>query len=149
MEEWKLAYMAGIVDGEGSISIAKAKKWGNQRHDTYKLVLSVYMSTKEPLDTIVEWFGGKVEVLKIQKERYGQTRPGRQWRANGNAAAYVLELIRPYLLLKWRQADLAIASREYDIEFGGIGSRQPTEEVYEMRETFWDEMHRLNRGEVW
>ena len=148
MDECKLAYMAGLIDGEGSISIGKARMWGAQKHDTYKLVLQVYMSTEEPLNTIAEWFGGKVEILKIQHGRWGQTRPGRQWRANGRKAIDVMELVRPYLILKRPQADLAIDYFYYNEGTKGIGRTIPTDDVYEMREYFWWQMHKLNGKDV-
>jgi hypothetical protein len=145
MHEWELGYMAGLIDGEGSISIGRAPACGNQKHDTYKLVLQVYMSTEEPLNTVVKWFGGKVEVLPIQTERFGQNIPGRQWRANGRKAIDILKMVRPYLILKRPQADLAIEYLEWYETTKGIGRTQPTEDTYLIREYYWDKMRELNR----
>ncbi len=87
------AYLAGLLDGEGYI---KANRWG--------VSVVVGMTDRQPLDLIADKYQ-----INVNKQQV--TRTGRQaWMVsvNGNKALSFLRDVRPYLLVKGNQADLAL-----------------------------------------
>lgn len=104
-----LAYMAGIVDGEGNIGVRSNGKYINP-------ILQVTNTRKELLDWIEERFGGCVYA---NKER----RPGRKllwsWQVWGRSAQALLSLLLPFLVLKGEHAQLAISVPRFETHHVG------------------------------
>lgn len=99
MTEAQAAYVAGIIDGEGCIA-AKGVTGRNQVEKVLYPFVTIQMKTAQPLITIVEWIGWKVYYTKDR----GFTRLDLM----GQRATQLLGQIRPYLILKADQADLAL-----------------------------------------
>jgi LAGLIDADG endonuclease len=109
----RLAYLAGFFDGEGHISLAKRltrKKHKNgtvceyQRH---QLQIAVSQKTREPLDLFVKEFGGSL-VHKTHLRSYDKVQVWRwDWVLSTAAAVAALKAMRPYLIVKASQADIA------------------------------------------
>lgn len=101
-----LAYTAGIIDGEGCISICQHKN-KTKRGFSYALTVSVW-STDEWL---VQWlkmhYGGSVVPRKFEIQ--AKRRTIWKWSVYANKAKDFLQLILPYLYLKRPQAELAIS----------------------------------------
>lgn len=98
------AYIAGLVDGEGSIMLF----W---RRDTVAIRMTVTNTVKSALD----WLQEVCQVGRIQSHRKeGATRykPTWAWMLNGDGAISVLRQIRPYMRMKAAQAYLAIETQE-------------------------------------
>ena len=102
MKKTDLAYIAGIVDGEGCIQI----NYRQQCH-SYDCQVSV-VNTKQWL---IEWlkfsFGGRTVTVK-RKETEGNKKDCFRWYARTYEALPFLESIYPYLRLKKPQAEIAI-----------------------------------------
>jgi len=82
----KLAYLAGLIDGEGYL---KVEKWG-----TIRIVIG--MTHKETIDWIYDNFGGN-----ITKQVTPKGGPFYVWRMNqGKDLFYLLLLIIPFLITK-------------------------------------------------
>lgn len=100
-----LAYFAGIVDGEGAISICR--KLNPKRQDgthLYTCVLQVGMTKPEAIRALQTAFGGRVYRAKARKANHS---PVFYWRIEANGAASVLRQLVPFLRIKQRQALLA------------------------------------------
>jgi len=100
MKKTDLAYIAGIIDGEGCIHIQQ-----RSGKNGYQLLLNV-PSTDEWLPAWLNFaFGGSVFFRK-------SCLPNRQdvwvWQTSSNQAKACLEAIYPYLRLKQPQAKIAI-----------------------------------------
>lgn len=52
----QLAYLAGLIDGEGSLECQKQSQAGSAT-PRYVIRLSFTMSTPEPLETVASWLG--------------------------------------------------------------------------------------------
>lgn len=93
-----LAYIAGLIDGEGHIRVGRT---GNSRRALYPVVI-VRMKDREPIDLLFSVFGGSQSFL--QKVSVWS------WQASGRRAGAVLLAIRPYLRLtrKSKMCSLAI-----------------------------------------
>jgi len=101
MDEKTLAYIAGIIDGEGCITILE---YGAKQRRNWRLTVSV-VNTSEWL---VQWlmlqgFGKVYEIGKTKREKRIW-----QWRVDGRKAGEFLTLILPYLMIKKSQADVAL-----------------------------------------
>ena len=95
LEDW--VYLAGIIDGEGSIQIDHHPPYN------YNVKLSVVNTDRRLLDWIVDRWPAPVHSY----ERVGQKRTY-QWSTSNAYAASVIKGVRPYLTIKREQADLAI-----------------------------------------
>lgn len=106
MTEKELGYTGGIVDGEGSICIVKVH--GCTRPiPTLRAHVSVAQCDIRLPIWLKERFGGYVSSLGIPK---GGRKQAYSWSMTGTKQCLpFLEIIRPYLLLKTQQADIAIA----------------------------------------
>lgn len=103
MKNTDLAYVAGIIDGEGSIGIAIHKSPSCKRGYTLELCVQVTSSD----DWLCQWlrfgFGGS---LNHHLNIHGT--PMTHWTIVARKAAEFLRLILPYLMIKKPQAEIAI-----------------------------------------
>jgi len=111
MKRTDLAYIAGIVDGEGYIGITADGKRRRAKHGKDNLRLRVTVTnTNEWLCQYLKFsFGGGKVLLRTQSPNH---RPCWQWQVDYGKAADFLKLILPYLHLKKPQAELAIKFQE-------------------------------------
>ena len=104
VEEWKIAYFAGIIDGEGSIIIAKQAIRKGRKNHTYSLRICVVNSNKILLEWLRSNFGGSIHPLINKKT--GKTYY--QWIVGQGDTYNLLQKIDPYTVIKKDQVDLAI-----------------------------------------
>jgi hypothetical protein len=99
-----LAYVAGIVDGEGSISIINHRRKATHKH-TWELVMAVSNTQLWLIEFLHSQFGGWMD----SRTHYGNRKKSWRWTMCANKASEFLELVLPYLQLKRQNAELAIA----------------------------------------
>lgn len=136
-DECKISYIAGLFDGDGSISI---------KRETYKKSISHTLQIKLSNDSfeIVSWmqnnFSGSTYVDRSKIGAF----PTSVWRTSANLAENFLQQVFPCLRLKIPQAKLALQFRN---EKKRNRSRRPlTLETLKRREQFKQRMHALNQG---
>lgn len=102
----ELAYIAGIIDGEGYIGLAKQKYTEPTHGDGFCYVLNVGVGMTEGVisDWLYTEFGG---VLSYRNHK-GNCRSSWDWRVKGSVAAEFLEKILPYLIVKKEKAELGL-----------------------------------------
>lgn len=136
------AYIAGIIDGEGCISITRMKT-GLTIH------VGVTMTNPSAIVLMKSIYGGpSVYITK----RAPNHKPVHMWRVQARKAERLLRDIRPYLLVKAEQCDLALSFRDH-MRTGGALSRgayyDPTSERHlatiAFREAAKQRMHELNK----
>lgn len=92
----KLAYIAGLFDGEGCVSIHKVSN-----RQTYDLVVDVANQNIEILQVIKEYFGGSIrEVIRGSKVY--------KISLSSNQALTFLYAVHPYVFIKRKQLEVAI-----------------------------------------
>jgi hypothetical protein len=105
LTETQVAYIAGLIDGEGSVECQKQMQRGAAT-PIFTLRLSFTFATAEPITTVAVWLGMTPSV-------YPSTDPKRQprWRLHikNRIALPLLRRVMPYLILKRQQAALVIA----------------------------------------
>lgn len=135
------AYLAGIIDGEGTIGIYEARSPGSQRLSHY---VQVTITNTDPrlMDWLLDTIGGRVDRRRDPSRNVAHKQPY-SWRAHGPNAVALLAAIQPYLIIKREQG--LVASRL-------LALRRPgplTDDDVAERSALKDEMHRLNhRGNL-
>ena len=103
MKAVDLAYMAGIVDGEGCIAIDRFTN-KNLPSYCYRLKLRVGNTNRWLIEQLRFSFGGNIKTVKQR----GNAKEAWEWYLAGENAAYCLKLLLPYLRIKRPQAELGI-----------------------------------------
>ena len=137
----EIAYLAGLIDGEGCIYIGHTKqgKYGNgyQWHSVLKIT-----SCDE---AIIIWlentFGGSKDSRYRWTSKQKFTRPVYNWQASGPMLDYILPKVRPYLIIKPKQCDVMIS---YRLTSKNIGSKRLPPEIIERRLQLLSELRNLN-----
>lgn len=107
--ELSLPYVAGIVDGEGCISIhvnrSRAARFANQKPRVV-MQLAVSNCCERLIDQLWFQFGG---TKQKHLDRYNpRARDNWRWCLSEQAACRLVEKLRPYLFVKQKQADLLL-----------------------------------------
>ena len=128
MRKTDLAYMAGILDGEGSIVIAKQKRIRKARYNKpyYRLHCAVSNTNEDVITLFWLTFGGSKSVRKQNGIR-GKS-PLYSWDAVCKVAFNCLEQLLPYLRIKQRQAQLGIEFQKRRHPMTGSKGRKTDEE---------------------
>ncbi len=117
----ELAYMAGIIDGEGSICVFPATVDGRPR-SRYCLRLSISNTSRPLLEWVQQRFGGRLVQVKRNRETALTHKITYHWEAGWQHGASIIEAIRPFLVIKGEQGDLflefARGSRRFGV--GGV-----------------------------
>ena len=99
-----LAYLAGIIDGEGSVMI-KRHRVDSKRGFRFELAVSVTNTALWLLELLKLNFGGRIDRQKQKKPIH---KPCWIWRIDGPSAESCLKALLPFLQLKKAQAELAL-----------------------------------------
>ena len=113
----QLAYIAGLVDGEGSICIHRDAS-NKKRYVKYNLLVNVSNTDPRPLRLIQGLFGGSFFLTNRTVSREGKL-PCWGINVSGPKAENLLRKILPYLIIKKEQAVLALEFRKYQTWGGG------------------------------
>jgi hypothetical protein len=96
-----IAYAAGIIDGEGSISASVSPRCAKN----FRIHVAVGMCDREVPDFLAQVFGGKV---RLEKRKTGAGKSVFTWTIYCRNAAEFLALVLPYLRVKRDRAEDAI-----------------------------------------
>lgn len=103
MEKELMAYLAGIIDGDGSLSIIREK-----RGDSFSFYPCIQVSNvfEGMIQLFKEKFGG---TFKKKTKQPHQKKDQFVWCVRGlDSCKSVIEKLRPYLVLKAKQSDLML-----------------------------------------
>jgi len=101
------AYIAGIIDGEGSIFIRcqnNLRRRANGCSSEFFLVLDVGNTDKNLINYLYSLFGG---TTGRRKDKRPNTKPMFNWRVTSKKAMSILEAVYPYMIVKRQQVDIA------------------------------------------
>lgn len=107
-----LAYAAGVLDSDGSISILRdthAVRHGRATQPTFSERVTIRQIEPEAVDLLHEFFGGCRSVIS---GRRANQQPLQSLQLVDRQAARLLTAVRPYLRIKLGQADLCLQLRE-------------------------------------
>lgn len=132
MSEVEWAYVAGFVDGEGFIGIVR-----DNRNSGY--FYRVRMEAGNTSKDIARWLEYKFKRKAVLRDRKNKAhKPMYQWGLTDKLALNFLNQILPYLIIKRRQAELAIKFQSLRVIEAPRINREEQEEIY------W-QMRKLNK----
>jgi len=121
-----LIYAAGIVDGEGQVTIDKSIR-PRMVNPSYSVYVNVYNTNRDLTDHLLRVFGGSTSHSVSKNPKH---KDEHKWTIYGNSAVDFLSGIKPFLKLKSKQADLCISLQEV-INGGNLRYDKPIrEELY-------------------
>ena len=122
MNKYELSYFAGLMDGEGCITIYKRSSKTSRDKIRYTLTITIGISN----EWIPQWlkfaYGGSIRMQKRPPKRIMWN-----WVIEAQQALTFLKMVTPYLNLKRPQAELAIKFQEQKRK--GRGSNHILEEA--------------------
>lgn len=137
LRPFAVAWAAGCFDGEGCVSLAKAKQHGGPTY-YYRVDLIVSNTDRALLEPFVGLFGGRID----HHRRKAPRRDCYQWKTTGSAhAATIIQELRPWLIVKAPQAEVALKAAALLTRQGG---RRPDSETKAL-DGLKSEMHLLNQ----
>jgi len=147
-----LAYVAGIVDGEGYVGIHRrtgGSRWGG-------ITLEVAMTVEGVPRLLQRLFGGSV-YQRQDKRSDGYRKPSWRWSVVNRQAEAVLRAIYPWLIVKRPNADICLAYQATvgpgrylpagtSIGQGKGSARLPIDPVIdEKRNELWQQLKQLTK----
>ena len=146
--EIELAYAAGLIDGEGTIYLDRFK---SHKTISYVVRVKIAMADKEATQWMEQIFGGKCRKYDYANYPSNNKRPLYIWSINGKKAIAFFKDLLPYLKIKIKQAETAIAFEKtmQGSFFGNDGRFLPsTPENIRQKEFYCEEMRTLNQRRV-
>ena len=130
-----LSYMAGILDGEGSISIYKCKRTRcSNVNPAYGISVRVCMTDKEIPAMFRKYFNGSIQ----SRKRSIRSKKQYDWSLSASNAKEFLEIMLPYMRIerKIKVAKLAIQIQT-EISNHNYRGRKIPKEILNTREKFY------------
>jgi hypothetical protein len=140
-----VGYLAGIIDGEGSISLKKVKPNAKRKtkNPTYEGAITLGMVEKRIIELFVERYGGTYRI-----ERVPNRQPIYRYAKVGTKGVLpILEELAPYLIEKRERAEVLMEYyKSINTERNRVNGKvvQMTDEELSLREDFYQKMKELN-----
>jgi len=106
----EIIYLAGIIDGEGSLVISKHRS-NNNRGYNYQVTMSISNCDKRLLDWVQEKFGGRVCVYLYSQMPKNSKRDAYRWVCEGERLTHICECIYPFSIIKKEQIEIVLKMR--------------------------------------
>ncbi len=136
--ETELAYLAGIIDGEGCVYIYKRKTRNN--HTDFFPRLQLITTSKLLHDWIHKVFGGMIFNRKTSNPKWKQRF---EWYTTRNLMDEILEKILPYMVIKKSHIQIMIEFRKtFETYYGRKGIPH---DVVKLREDLCSQLKLLNK----
>jgi hypothetical protein len=108
MTKQELAYMAGIIDGEGSICIWTRSDY--KRNTDKYFCVSIHACSTDKI--LIDWIDLRWPGTRGQWKKTSPGRPMFQWERRGQKAIKVLKAIEPWLLIKKAYVPIAVKMQD-------------------------------------
>jgi|SRR5271154_16820 len=146
-----LAYLAGIVDGKGSICIFRINpaKYNRYQNPCFRGVLTISNTREELFEWIEKNFGDLNKSKKHRRSIFkkNSTHEGwiYEWVIQGPRLVDICTQLLPFLVVKKRQAELMIQFRKtFELQKGYGAHTTLDPEIIALREDIRIEMSNLN-----
>lgn len=140
MHKTEAAYVAGLIDGEGWVTITRTPAGYNRRKTTgYQLSVGIAMTHRPTIEVVQSLFDGTIRYHKGRKDAHAATY---HLGYTDNNSVRILTEILPYMCTKKPQALLGIAFRTVTKQAPGAQNVPP--ELQAEREEYYNQMRMLN-----
>lgn len=144
----QIAFLAGIVDGEGSIYIGNFSCNPKTKVPYYQTNIQVTNTDKPLIDWLHEIFGGLLSKRTLKQHAANSRKQAYMWTASGDRVTHLCELMLPYLIAKKRQCEIMLKMRATftpnHCEKGKQGIQRHSAELMNLRQSYMDEMRSLH-----
>ena len=137
----QIAYLAGIIDGEGCLYIGRVKQGKYGSGWQWHVMLKITSCDESLILWLEQTFGGSKDSRYRWTSKKKFTRPVYNWQATGEMLDYVLSVVEPYLIIKKPQCDVI---KRYRKTSKNIGSRRLPDHINEQRFELLKELKNLN-----
>lgn len=139
MIETEKAYLAGLIDGEGSVSIIRATT-PNARHGiSHQLRIMVFNTDFKMISWVKKTVGYRyISYRKQQSERH---KPSYAYSVTAQKAIEVLRAVYPYMITKRAQAEVAFM---FSSTIKNVGRKGIEQEVFSFRDECKLKINSLN-----
>ena len=143
IEPVTLAYIAGIIDGEGTVFISKGRPGKDRATPAYVACVRVGNTDKRLIEFLHSTFGvGGVYERPMTNAKW---KICWLWAVTGPASGRVARAIRPYVRLKGAQLDLLLEYLDGFQSFELNGRNGVSDEELNRRESLRQKIRELNR----
>lgn len=133
-----IAYLAGIIDGEGCISLRRNKGRGQ-----FYVRVSVGITHKKTCELLQSIFKGNVRQEK--RSTYPNAQPIWRWElVKAEDLLFFLEQVGPHIRIKSRQIELAYKWIEVKKRHLSVGPVKLSDDEIQRREEMYQLMHKFN-----
>lgn len=144
----QLAYLAGIIDGEGSIYIGNFSCNPKNGTPYYQTNMEVTNTDKALIDWLIENIGGRMNAYTAKQTPKNSRRAVYRWIVSGELLTQLCHLLLPYLIIKKRQCEIMIKMREtFERPVAAKGSQGVTpleDDTLTLRKKYFDEIRSLH-----
>ena len=151
LKDTELAYLAGLLDGEGTICMKKQNLTNAAQKIRYRIAVTlVYTTSIELVGWLSSTLGSAVQIHNVNRkgmpDHYSQLYLVRMSEIPGEE---MIKRLLPYLVIKRRQAELFLRYREIQKACHHEGakirwSQEKMKALRVLREWYRQEFHRLN-----
>lgn len=138
----QLAYLAGIIDGEGSIYIGNFSKNKKTGAKYYQTAIEVTNTEKLLIDWLLENFGGRSYTYTKNQLPKNSNKEVYRWIIAGDLLTNLCHLLLPYSIIKKKEYEIMIKMRK-TYELTGLG-KNLTQEILDERQRYLKEMQSLH-----
>lgn len=139
----KLAYLAGIIDGEGCFFIGRFKQKKFNKESVYAWHNMIKITSCD--ESLILWLEANIGGAKESRSRWTSkkkfNRPVYAWTATGIMLDYLLPLIKPFLVIKTKHCDVMLEYRKTSLAYK---NKPLTEEILQKRFDLIKQMRNLN-----
>ncbi len=138
-----LAYLAGIIDGEGYIGI---KKYSGKNcvSPTFHERITVCMSEKYILDIFKKNFGGYIHTRKFKNKIIKTNKIGYAWETTDRKAANIIMVFLPYLKVKKEQAKIVLKLRKSKETYKKPSHKKMAKNILTFREKIYNDIKKIH-----
>lgn len=143
-----LAYLAGIIDGEGCIHIGYYFN-KSQNRAVYHTLIQISNTEKCLIEWLENTFGGKAALYtKAQTPKNSRQIPY-VWKITGDALTHICRLVLPYMISKKNQIEIMIKMREtfhdqHEPKKGQQGIQPMSQELIDYRHSLLSQLRDLH-----
>lgn len=145
----QIAYLAGIIDGEGTLFIGN---YGNKDKirgtGFFQTIIAVTTTDKCLTDWLYDNFGGWKSEYTPKQRAENCKGPIYSWKCTGDRLTHLCELMIPYFVIKKQQAEILLQMRKTYIgaeyAFGKQGVQHLPQEIIDRRLELMDQLKKLH-----
>ena len=138
------AYLAGVIDSDGSISFCKVKRDSTKRGYQYRSIIQITWrptpDARDFLHHVKDQFGGGVHMINKSGFEGGDALY-LKYDVEGPRTEKFIKYILPYLKLKKEQAELLLEARKLKGKWGADGK---PDKLWDKEDKLYDRYKKIN-----